>query len=106
MTIGKYINTLVKQVRESRDMAERNALRVKLDYARAYAKGTLADFRDKAIEREIGKTYTVGAQIAILYNEGTNPEEYSAYQAFRETCKAKVDADMAKLANELESEIM
>lgn len=103
MTIGKYISTLAKPMRECKDIAERNALQIKLDYARAYAKGTLATFRDRAIEREIGKTYTVGAQIATLYNRDVHPDEYEAYQRYRAECKSKVDADMATLATELEA---
>ena len=105
MTIKKYMFTLIKQIRECEDMAERNALQVKLDYARAYNNGTLASFRDRMIEREIGKTYTVGAQIAILYNKDTIPEEYATYQAYRESCKAKVDAEIATLKAELDAAI-
>ena len=103
MKIEKYMYTLRKQMRECEDMAERNALRTKLDYARAYKNGTLANFRDRAIEREIGKTYSIGAQIAILYNRDKHPGEYTTYQTYRADCKAKVDAEMAMLYTELEA---
>lgn len=103
MTIKTYIHTIGKQIRECEDAKERNALQIKFDYARAYAKGTLAKFRDKAIEREIGKTYTVGAQIAFLYNRDKHPDEYEAYQSFRVECKAKVDENMRVLKAEIEN---
>lgn len=101
MTINAYIYKLVKQMRECEDITERNALRVKLDYARAYKNGTLANFRDRAIEREIGKTYSEGAQIAILFNRDNHPDEYEAYQTFRTECKATVDENIARLNAEL-----
>lgn len=103
MKIGRYIHSLVKQIRECADRTERIALQLKLDYARAYAKGTLSRYRDLAIEREIGKTYSEGAQIAILFNKDAHPEEYEAYQAFRAECKAKVDSEMANLAADIQS---
>lgn len=105
MTMQKYIFNLNKQMRESKDIAERNSLQFKLAYARAYKQGTdaLKRFRDRAIEREIGKTYTEGAQIAILFNKDIHPDEYEAYQIFRAECKTKVDAEIKALKNELEA---
>lgn len=103
MKIGEYIHSLVKQIRECTDRTERVALQSKLDYAMAYAKGTLSRYRDRAIESEIGKTYSEGAQIAILFNRDAHPEEYYAYQAFRAECKARVDQEMASLKAEIEN---
>jgi hypothetical protein len=76
-------------------------------YARAYRKGAdaLRQFRDRAIEREIGKTYTEGAQLAFLFNKDTCPEEFAEYQKFRVQCKAKVDVEIAILSAELNEKL-
>lgn len=105
MNINKYIHTLIKQLREPTEGTDREAVRARLAYARAYRQGedALKRYRDKAIAAEIGKVHDKDAQIAILANEHIYPEEYEAYQAFRAECKAKVDADIATLRAELEA---
>lgn len=107
MPIHIYICKLRKQMRESTNATEREALNLKMRYAIAYRQGedALKVFRDRAIEREIGKKFTEGAQIAILYNRETNPDEYVTYQSYRAACKAKVDAYIATLSAELTAEI-
>lgn len=105
MKINKYIHTLIKQLREPTEGTDRDALRARLAYARAYRQGedALKRYRDKAIAAEIGKVRDKDAQIAILANEHIYPEEYEAYQTFRVECKAKVDAEISELASELEA---
>lgn len=107
MNINKYIHTLTMQLRESGASLDRDALRARLAYARAYRQGKegLTKYRDRAIEREIGKTHSEGAQIAILFNKDKHPDEYEAYQSLRTECKARVDAKMAKLKADLEASL-
>lgn len=75
----------------------------RVEYASAYDRGecALKLYRNKEIEREIGRKYSEGAQIAILYNKDSDPDEYAAYQIFRAECKAKVDLHIAELHAEL-----
>jgi hypothetical protein len=103
MTIQRYIYNLRKQIRETTDATEREALNFKMRYAIAYRQGAdaLKALRDRLIEREIGKTYSEGAQIAILFNRETHPDEYEAYQAFRITCKNSVDVMLESLKKEI-----
>lgn len=107
MNINKYIHTLMKQLREPSDTTNLSEVREKLAYARAYRQGeeALKRYRDRAIEREIGKTHSEGAQIAILFNKDKHPDEYEAYQTLRTECKARVDAKMEKLKTDLEASL-
>ena len=101
MTIKEYIRKTAKEFRESGRIDA--GLRVMLQYARAYENGdeALDNLRSYWIEREIGTKHSEGAQIAILFNKETSPTEYSDYQTFRASCKAKVDAKMATLKADL-----
>ena len=105
MDINKYIHTLMRQSREPSE--NRNEVRERLTYAMAYRQGEkgLKRYRDRAIEREIGKTHSEGAQIAILFNKDKHPDEYEVYQTLRTECKARVDAKMAKLEADLEASL-
>lgn len=102
MNIKTYIFRLTKQMREGN--APEDA-RTKLAYARAYMQGEegLNRYRDRAIAAKISKTYNQDAQLAILFNKDTHPDEYEAYQAFRAECKVAVDAEMKTLKEELEA---
>lgn len=102
MTIKTYIHTIGKQLRDSEDKAERRVLRTKFTYAMAYRKGTLDEYRNRAIEREMGKIYARSATDNI---GGENSAENKAYQAFRAKCEAKVDQEMASLKAEIERTI-
>ena len=67
------------------------------------ASGTLDRYRASLIEREIGKRYSLGAEIALTNDKDTKPKEYAEYQAYRAECKARVDgwfAEMEKQLNE------
>lgn len=102
MDIRTYIRGLVEQRREGNYTPE---LIERLNYAKAYRRGeeALTLYRDRAIAAEIGRTYNQDAQLAILFNKDTHPDEYGMYQMFRAECKAKVDAEMAHLKAELEA---
>lgn len=101
MTIKQYVYNLSKQIREGDRSPE---TREKLAYARACMQGEegLNKYRDRAIAREIGKTYNADAQLAILFNKDIHPDEYEAYQVFRTECKAKVDSELEAKKVELE----
>lgn len=107
MNIKKYRHEIILQLRETRDARLRSELSDKVAFITAYINGEKAieRYRDRAIEREIGKTHSEGAQIAILFNKDKHPDEYEAYQTLRTECKAKVDAKMAKLKADLEASL-
>lgn len=45
---------------------------------------------DIAVNEEIRKRYTESAEFAILRQKDEKPEEYAAYYAYCEECKARV----------------
>ena len=45
---------------------------------------------DEAVDNEIRKKYSVSQEFAILRQQNEKPEEYSAYYAYCEECKAFV----------------
>ena len=45
---------------------------------------------DEAVQNEIHKKYTLDQEIAILRQRDEKPEEYAAYYAYCEECKAYV----------------
>jgi len=47
---------------------------------------------DEAVNAEIRKRYTVSQEFAILRQRDEKPEEYAAYYAYCEQCKAFVKA--------------
>jgi hypothetical protein len=107
MKINKYIVELRKQIRETADAKERNALTIKMRYAIAHMKGAdaLERYRGNLIAREIGKKYDINAQIAVLANKDTNYVEYMAFQEYRTSCKANVDETIAALKAEIEEKL-
>jgi hypothetical protein len=66
------------------------------------ANGTLERFRGDEISRLIRKKYPLSAQIALLMDRDTKPEEFKEYQAYRQECKEKVDAEIEKIKAEVE----
>ena len=46
------------------------------------------------VEKMIRSKYTVSAELAILRQRDTKPDEYQAYFAFCEECKAKAKAEI------------
>ena len=77
----------------------------KVKYEIHKASGTLKPYRASLIEAEIGKRYTIGAEIALTNDKTTKPTEYAEYQAYRAECKALVDKEMAELETALETEV-
>lgn len=73
----------------------------KLQYALSRAAGTLDIFRGDLISKRIRQTYPLSAQIALLMDKEAKPDEFAAYQAFRESVKAEVDAELAELGMEV-----
>lgn len=51
---------------------------------------------DDAVDAEIRKRYSVSQEFAILRQKDEKPEEYSAYYAYCEECKAFVKKQKAK----------
>lgn len=51
----------------------------------------VSDQRHILIEKIIASQYTTGAEIATINNRESDPEEYAAYQAFRDQAKALAD---------------
>ena len=45
---------------------------------------------DEAVNAEIRKRYTESAEFALLRQKDEKPEEYAAYYAYCEECKAQV----------------
>ena len=70
-------------------------------YEQSKASDTLELIRGDEISRLIRARYPLSAQIAILMDRDTKPAEFAAYQAFRAECKAKVDAELARLESEV-----
>jgi hypothetical protein len=47
---------------------------------------------DEAVDAEIRKRYSISQEFAVLRQEKEKPEEYAAYFAYCEECKAYVKA--------------
>ena len=52
---------------------------------------------DEAVNAEIRKRYSASQEFAILRQKDEKPEEYSAYYAYCEECKALVREKVAEL---------
>ena len=52
-----------------------------------------------AVERLIRERYTVADELGILRQRDTKPEEFAAYNAFAEACKAQARAEIAAEAD-------
>ena len=58
----------------------------------------IMDSRSALIEKIIGAEYTPSQEIATINNKDRKPEEYAAYQEFREQAKALADGWLAQKA--------
>jgi hypothetical protein len=54
------------------------------------------DNRSQLIEKIIGSIYSVSDEIATINNKDAKPEEYAAYQAFRDQAKFLADGWLNK----------
>lgn len=52
-----------------------------------------------AVERLIRERYSVADELGILRQRDTKPEEFAAYNAFAEACKAQARAEIAAEAD-------
>lgn len=50
---------------------------------------------ENLIIKKIRKKYTVNQELAILRQRDDKPEEFAEYNAYVESCKAKVKAEMS-----------
>ena len=69
----------------------------KVKYEIHKASGTLDKYRASLIEREIGKRYSLGAEMALTNDKDIKPKEYAEYQIYRAECKALVDGWLAEM---------
>ena len=53
---------------------------------------------DDAVDAEIRKRYTVSQEFAILRQRDEKPEEYAAYYAYCEECKAYVKVKIEEVS--------
>lgn len=51
---------------------------------------------ESLVERYIRHKYSLNAELAILRQRNTKPEEFLAYHAYAEECKAKAKADISE----------
>lgn len=51
-------------------------------------------FRGDEISRRISKKYPLSAQIALLMDKSSKPDEWGEYQAFRADIKQGVDSEI------------
>ena len=56
---------------------------------------------DTAVDAEIRKRYTISQEFAILRQRDEKPEEYAAYFAYCEECKAYVKEQQAAASEEV-----
>lgn len=58
----------------------------------ATANGTLEEVYAREVERRLRAKYTVSAELAILRQRDSKPEEFEAYNEYAEQCKAEAKA--------------
>ncbi len=66
-------------------LARKNKAASPATYDRAY---------ENAVETAIRKKYTIGNELAVLRQRDEKPDEFAAYSAYVEECKAAVKAAM------------
>ena len=56
--------------------------------------GTVEQLYSATVDKRIRERYSVSAEIALLRQRDTKPEEFAEYNAFVEGCKAEVKAEL------------
>lgn len=56
---------------------------------------TEAEYED-LVGRKIAERYSINAQIALLRQAATKPDEFAAFDAFAEACKAEARKELAE----------
>lgn len=70
------------------------------EYEQAKANGKAEQLRGDMISKRIAKRYPLNAQVALLFDIDTKPEEVAEYQAFRAEVKDEVDEILAGFEEE------
>ena len=78
--------------KQYRDMTPEEMATREADMAQAEREYWQSIPYDEAVDAEIRKRYTVSQEFAILRQKDDKPEEYAAYYAYCEACKAYVKA--------------
>lgn len=91
MMIKEIINGVVIH----REMTSAEIAAMNAAHEAAEREHWLGDY-DSLVDEEIRKRYTVSQEFAILRQRDEKPEEYNAYYAYCEECKAFVKAQRAK----------
>ena len=84
---------------EYRDMTPAEIAAAKAAYESAERERWLGDY-GSLVDDEIRKRYTVSQEFAILRQRDEKPEEYAAYYAYCEECKAFVKSKQAAYQSE------
>lgn len=58
------------------------------------AEGTTAKIYGKLVTDKIRRRYSLNEELAILRQRDEKPEEFAAYNAYAEQCKAEAKAEM------------
>lgn len=56
--------------------------------------GTVENDYTEYVDRLIRRKYSVSAELAILRQKDTKPEEFAEYNAYAESCKAEAKAEL------------
>lgn len=56
--------------------------------------GTLDKIYAKEVSKRIHKKYSIDAELAILRQRDTKPEEFAEYNAYVENCKIEVKSEL------------
>jgi hypothetical protein len=103
MTMNECIKSLRMKIADAespREMSEASQL---LEYVYAVIGNRTERFRNRLVSSYIAEKHNIEDQIAIGFNEHLKPDEYAAYQAYRVECKARADATMTALENQLQA---
>ena len=73
----------------------------KMELKLAKANGLYDDLVGVEINKRIRKKYTVSQEFSILRQRDTKPEEFEAYNAYVEQCKAEVKAEFEAETEEI-----
>ena len=86
--------TFCNGVRHERDLTPSEIAEMEAQAAEAECQYWQFVSYDEAVDREIRKRYSVSQEFAILRQRDEKPEEYEAYYAYCEECKAYVKQKM------------
>lgn len=82
---GQYVEVTAEEIAEAKAEAEKR----EVEYWRTVS-------YDEVVNAKIRERYTDSAEFAILRQKDDKPDEYAAYYAYCEECKAYVKAKKAQ----------